>query len=381
MALRMLSRLLGNGVSPRDPAIRRAERREDLLVRSVHWRPLLTGRSAHADRGGRYALFVSQRVLRVTRAHLEKAGRHELYGFLYGRVVEDDAGGFVVVDRAVAASEPMPRRDQPLRFLDSVERAREAESEAERIVGWYHNHRFLGLQLTEQDVEIHLAHFREPWQCALVLIPTGDSPRGAFFQRPDGERYFRRALVPFHELAHGDAEPASDGRPFSTCVDWKNYVTSADVTLAGSGPAPRVDRVGSPRVGGPHVDRVSVPRVDDGDAPGEPPAPPEPERRAPADETGEGRPRRTTRPLRPAAAPRETTSAAAQQRAGESGRLAQETRTVTESAQPARRGELADSARHAPVEPPTRRPEIPLLLPPNSHPTLWERLRRLVGFR
>lgn len=399
MALRMLSHLFGGDAAVADGSIESGTaERDELLARSVSWSPLVTGHPAHAARSGTYDLFVDQAVLRVARAHLEKAGVHELYGFLFGRVVEEggeEGGrGFVLLEEALPASEPMPGRDEPFRFLDSVMRARQTASETRRMVGWYHNHRFLGLELTEQDVEIHLRHFPEPWQCALVLIPDRDSPRGAFFQRKAGDRYFRRSLVPFHEVADGGEEPSSSRGPFQTCVDWKNYVTGADVVPGESAIAPSGNGRSPDRGGLPS--RSSPPP----EAPREQRKSPDPSATTPSAKRPP-RPERTThRPSdpRPASSPGESRPAPPEGAAGGARRRA----PVEEGVRPPRRtGEPLRPMRQAPggpagtgtgnaeprpfaleadppsAEPAAAHPEVPLLLPPNPYPTLWDRVRRL----
>jgi hypothetical protein len=98
------------------------------------------------------------------------------------------------------------------------------------LVGWYHTHSLLGLQLSERDRQVHVAHFQDEWPCALVVVTRHGKSEGGFFQRDRGDILFRRSTRPFRELLSQRVEPG--GGPYVTSLAWGNYWTHEPVLYA-----------------------------------------------------------------------------------------------------------------------------------------------------
>ncbi len=171
------------------------------------------------------------------------APEHESFGFLLGRLLYCPwtKTSFVLMDLAWQASGPLPAREQTLAFREAWTSAWQAARRRRlQVMGWYHSHGVLGLQLSVRDMEIHRRYFPDPWQTALIVVPGGDRPLGGFIQRRSA-LFFAQSLVPFHEVLDADAVWRDDAKP--SWVDWENYRTDEAIRVV----APSVRPARAPR--------------------------------------------------------------------------------------------------------------------------------------
>ncbi|MEE9576368.1 MAG: hypothetical protein V3W35_03065, partial [Gemmatimonadota bacterium] len=208
-----------------------APRAERPVGRSILWVP--RGRGAYeVERPRRYDLFVEQDVLREACDHAldEEEGS---YGLLAGRLLRCRRTRlpYVHVESAHRADHALPAGEDLTSFRECFWKVRERVSRRGRqVVGWYHTHSLLGLQLSERDRRLHVAHFQEEWACALVVVTQRGRQEGGFFQRDRGDILFRRAILPFYEIIKQKVRPG--GGPYVTWIAWDNYRTGAPVLHA-----------------------------------------------------------------------------------------------------------------------------------------------------
>ncbi len=199
--------------------------------RSLLWLP-----GGWGDQGtGRpypYELFVEPEVLQDVDAHaLEEI--EGSYGLLTGRLLacNETRVPFVSVEACHRSDSPMPVGEDLTSFREFFWKVGDVAGRRGRVlVGWYHTHSLLGLQLSERDRQVHVAHFQEEWPFALVLVTRHGASEGGFFQRDRGDILFRRSTRPFRELMSQRVEPG--GGPYVTSVAWGNYWTQEPVLYA-----------------------------------------------------------------------------------------------------------------------------------------------------
>jgi proteasome lid subunit RPN8/RPN11 len=177
-------------------------------------------------------LFVEQGVLRDVETHaLEEI--EGSYGLLTGRLLacKRTRIPFVNVEASHRSDSPMPTGEDLASFREFFWEVREAAGRRGRVVvGWYHTHSLLGLQISERDRQIHVAHFHDEWPCALVVVTRKGASEGGFFQRDRGDILFRRSTRPFRELVNQQVKPG--GGPYVTAVAWGNYRSHEPVLYA-----------------------------------------------------------------------------------------------------------------------------------------------------
>jgi proteasome lid subunit RPN8/RPN11 len=199
--------------------------------RSVLWLPGGWGEQG-TGRPYPYELFVEPEVLRDVEAHaLEEI--EGSYGLLTGRLLacNETRVPFVSVEASHRSSSPMPVGEDLTSFREFFWKVGEAAGRRGRVlVGWYHTHSLLGLQLSERDRQVHVAHFQDEWPCALVVVTRHGASEGGFFQRDRGDILFRRSTRPFRELVSQRVEPG--GGPYVTSLAWANYWTHEPVLYA-----------------------------------------------------------------------------------------------------------------------------------------------------
>lgn len=98
----------------------------------------------------------------------------EQAGLLVGRVHHDETdGGFLVVEDAIDSSVGDERTG---RFGASTwqhaRRIAKSRHPGKAIVGWFHTHPGTGLELSEEEAEVHRKFFPEPWQVVYVVDPV-----------------------------------------------------------------------------------------------------------------------------------------------------------------------------------------------------------------
>ncbi len=222
----------GSGHPPEEErtegSLRLVERPVD---RSVLWLPGGWGEQG-TGRPYPYELFVESEVFRDVEAHaLEEI--EGSYGLLTGQLLacKETRVPFVSVEVSHRSESPMPVGEDLTSFREFFWKVGEVAGRRGRVlVGWYHTHSFLGLQLSERDRQVHVAHFQDEWPCALVVVTRHGVSEGGFFQRDRGDILFRRATRPFRELMSQRVEPG--GGPYVTNLAWKNYWTDQPVLYA-----------------------------------------------------------------------------------------------------------------------------------------------------
>ncbi|MCK5412735.1 MAG: hypothetical protein KAJ67_11595, partial [Gemmatimonadetes bacterium] len=198
------------------------------LDRSILWLP---GGWGEFQRGPprKHELFVDQEVLRRVNSHAHE-GIEGAYGLLTGdvRVCRVTRVPFVHAEAAHRSERPLPVDNDLSSFREFFWEIREEAGRNGRIIiGWYHTHTLLGLQLSERDRRLHVSHFHDDWSCALVVVGREGTTEGGFFQRDRGETLFRRAARPFREIINQRVKPG--GGPYATTVSWTNYWTEEPV--------------------------------------------------------------------------------------------------------------------------------------------------------
>lgn len=134
---------------------------------------------------------------------VELGDRQEAGGLLTGEAGQDERGWYLLVRRALPASQARRER-MSLTFTpeawEELWAAHDRECPELAIVGWYHTHPGLGVFLSEPDQFIHRHFFAADHQIALVYDP-GRFSWGVFYWAGDGLRA-ARGLYLYSEAAH-----------------------------------------------------------------------------------------------------------------------------------------------------------------------------------
>lgn len=209
----------GNGVDLGLPAVPKP------VNSSILWTPRAWD-SAEPPEARGMDLFVWQTALREVASHLSTPGRRDAYGMLSGRLLrcpESDTS-YLSIQEAHAAPHSMPESEDPAdlaRFREFwLSVSMKVSRHGQTLVGWYHAHPRLGIAFSKSDQRIHLAHFPNRWQCALVLTSEASSREAGFFQRDARTGVFRSTPAAFYEVL--PAGRLNGGRAKSW-VGWSNY--------------------------------------------------------------------------------------------------------------------------------------------------------------
>jgi len=232
------------------------------LARSILWAPLGVPRPDTVEE----PVFIAQPALRAIAEHLATPPPpgQGLLGFLLGDRCEcpETSVVYSVVDAAVRLNQVVygdKTRDIVTRLRDRL--AKQLAAQRAQLIGWYHTHAPLPLELSPHDDETQAQHFAEPWQVAMLLGTNPEEPGGAMFRRSQRAEWVRTP-VPFYELLDDESfRPGGKKRSF---LNWKTYRPYSGTPPA-STPAAAPSRTVTPR---------SMPKVPRVEAP--PPPPPEP---------------------------------------------------------------------------------------------------------
>ncbi len=210
------------------------------IPRAILWRPVggPPGAATPHHPGG-YPIFVDQRALQALRDHFQStppppkqrrggAGAGFL-GFLVGDLFHDPQTQqrYIVIDSLIRLNQGLFGDKTGVVVGKLWERIQgELAKIAGHLLGWYHHHPPLGLELSPGDVETHLMYFTQPWQAALVLGASAAGP-GAAFWRPGKDPASLTTPLPFYELL---TETALTARGKHTVLPWTNYHTDARVS-------------------------------------------------------------------------------------------------------------------------------------------------------
>lgn len=207
------------GAVPSPPAVPRP------LSRSVLWMPR-SWDSSDASIGRGIDLFIWQRPLREIAGHIARPGAAEGYGLLTGALYHCPVSGtsYLAIDDAHPADDVLPKGEDPQHIPGFrefwLEVSMQASARKRQLVGWYHAHARLGVVFSKWDERLHVHHFPNRWQCALVLTSNLKAFEGGFFQRDSVSGAFGSTLAPFYEVL---PERAIRDEPVATWVGWENY--------------------------------------------------------------------------------------------------------------------------------------------------------------
>ena len=195
------------------------------LAQSVLWHPTSPAAGPRRPPSGPYPLFFDQKAIAAVHAHFEAAGRQGMMGFLVGDLFECPTSHvrYVVVDSTIRLNQAV-YGDKTLVIVSRLwERIQEELRKTEGfLIGWYHSHPPIGVELSTGDVETHLQYFKRPWHVALVLSSEHEGPVAGLYRPAPGDTASTTSL-PIYELIEGD-EGFADGRKHSL-LPWINYVT------------------------------------------------------------------------------------------------------------------------------------------------------------
>ncbi|MEJ2317932.1 MAG: hypothetical protein P8Y07_05205 [Gemmatimonadales bacterium] len=219
----------GNGVGPSLRAVPKP------VGSSILWTPR-SWDSAESGEIRAVDLFVWQAALKEIASHLSAPGGREGYGMFSGRLArcpESDTS-YLSIEEAHPAPHSMPEGEDPA----SLARFREfwlslslkVSAHDRALVGWYHAHPRLGISFSKSDERIHLAHFPNRWQCALVLTSQTTNREAGFFQRDSRTGAFRSTPAAFYEVL--PRRKLNGGRAKSW-VSWCNYKPDRSVENSG----------------------------------------------------------------------------------------------------------------------------------------------------
>ncbi len=195
------------------------------LSRSVLWMPR-SWDTSDASVGRGIDLFIWQKPLREIAGHITRPGAAEGYGLLTGALYHCPVSGtsYLAIDDAHPADDVLPKGEDPQHIPGFrefwLEVSMQASARERQLVGWYHAHARLGVVFSKWDERLHVHHFPNRWQCALVLTSNLKAFEGGFFQRDSVSGVFGSTLAPFYEVL---PERAIRDEPVATWVAWENY--------------------------------------------------------------------------------------------------------------------------------------------------------------
>lgn len=195
------------------------------LAQSVLWHPTSPGAGPRRPPSGPYPTFFDQKAIAAINAHYETAGRQGMMGFLVGDLFECPTSRvrYVVIDSTIRLNQAV-YGDKTLvivsRLWDRIQE--ELRKTDGHLIGWYHSHPPLNVELAPGDVETHLQYFKRPWHVALVLGSEHEGPVAGLFRPKPGETSSTSAL-PFYELIESD-EGFAGGKKHSI-LPWINLLT------------------------------------------------------------------------------------------------------------------------------------------------------------
>jgi hypothetical protein len=182
--------------------------------------------SSDASIGRGIDLFIWQRPLGEIAGHIARPGAAEGYGLLTGALYHCPVSGtsYLAIDDAHPADDVLPKGEDPQHIPGFrefwLEVSMQASARKRQLVGWYHAHARLGVVFSKWDERLHVHHFPNRWQCALVLTSNLKAFEGGFFQRDSVSGAFGSTLAPFYEVL---PERVIRDEPVATWVGWENY--------------------------------------------------------------------------------------------------------------------------------------------------------------
>ncbi|HTH63360.1 MAG TPA: hypothetical protein VL563_01665 [Gemmatimonadales bacterium] len=212
--------------------------REVPLGQSILWHPSSPTPVQRRPPSGPYPVFIDQKAIAAVNAHFETAGRQGMMGFLVGDLFESPASHqrFVVIDSTIRLNQAV-YGDKTLVIVSRLwDRIQEELNKTEgHLIGWYHSHPPITVELAPGDVETHLQYFKRPWHVALVLGSEHEGPVAGLFRPKPGET---SASLPFYELI----DEADEGVALATkqsVLPWINFLTDDAAAKYANGSTPQ----------------------------------------------------------------------------------------------------------------------------------------------
>src|SRR6266550_3722974 len=211
------------------------------LSRSILWKPVTAS--------GAGALIpdpicVTQAVIVALRDHAGTAPQQTVLGFLTGYLCQssEPETRYILVNATILATQPV-QGDRTTIVLKALwERVRaEVRKSGTHLLGWYHTHPALGIELSSYDVETHERYFRDPWHIALVVGAIDGQPAAGVF-RTGADDAWAGDCLPFYEVLK-DESAAGGGEKKRSYVVWKNYrayAAGSSGRASGSHAAPHI---------------------------------------------------------------------------------------------------------------------------------------------
>ncbi len=187
----------------------------------IYWRPL-TGEPTGPG-AAEYPIYIRQRALAALHDHFRGASQQGILGFLVGAMLEDPTTRhrWLEVEFIVRLTQAIYGDKTTLVISRVWERLQqEVTRTGGRMLGWYHSHPPLGIEIAPGDIEAHEQYFGRPWQVALVLAQGLDGPAGAFY-RPSAGLPLGTTPLAFYEIVARDSITPEGRR--RTRVAWRNY--------------------------------------------------------------------------------------------------------------------------------------------------------------
>jgi proteasome lid subunit RPN8/RPN11 len=208
------------------------------LGQSILWHPTSPTIVQRRPPSGPYPVFIDQKAIAAVNAHYETAGRQGMMGFLVGDLFESPANHqrYVVIDSTIRLNQAV-YGDKTLVIVSRLwDRIQEELNKTEgHLIGWYHSHPPITVELAPGDVETHLQYFKRPWHVALVLGSEHEGPVAGLFRPKPGET---SASLPFYELI----DEADEGVALATkqsVLPWINFLTDDAAAKYANGSTPQ----------------------------------------------------------------------------------------------------------------------------------------------
>ncbi|PYO64793.1 MAG: hypothetical protein DMD71_12455, partial [Gemmatimonadetes bacterium] len=167
-------------------------------ARAILWNP-----NGRRNPGGRYPVFIEQKALTALNEHLLAVKGQALIGFLVGDLFECPTSRvrYAVVDSTIRLNQPIYGDKTQVvvsRLWDRIQE--ELGRVGGHLIGWYHSHPPLPVDLAPGDVQTHEQYFTQPWHLALVLGADREGHPVAGLFRPGPSETWHSVSLSFYEL-------------------------------------------------------------------------------------------------------------------------------------------------------------------------------------
>ena len=207
------------------------------IGQSILWHPTSPTIVQRKPPSGPYPVFIEQKAIAAVNAHYETAGRQGMMGFLVGDLFESPANHqrYLVVDQTIRLNQAV-YGDKTLVIVSRLwDRIQEELKKTEgHLIGWYHSHPPITVELAPGDVETHLQYFKRPWHVALVLGSEHEGQVAGLFRPKPGETSLS---LPFYELMD-EAEEGVALASKQSVLPWINYLTDDQTAKHADGSTP-----------------------------------------------------------------------------------------------------------------------------------------------